>query len=229
MFRPIILKSKENWVKMATYDYVIWDLDGTLLDDRKRHYACYLDIVEKYGGTPVSEERYWELKRNKIKRTVLLEETAFEGTYQQYLDEWIERIEQIGYLRREKLRPGAEELLKKLHTAAEKVVLVTMRNHTERVEQQLQWLGIAGYFDAIFIGKSLQGQKKTDVVSTAIPDIAEKHVLVIGDTEDDEQVAKSLGADFVAMITGLRDKKYLGADCYADCIADVADWIGLER
>ena len=192
---------------MATYDYVIWDLDGTLLDDRKRHYACYLDIVEKYGGTPVSEERYWELKRNKIKRTVLLEETAFEGTYQQYLDEWIERIEQIGYLRREKLRPGAEELLKKLHTAAEKVVLVTMRNHTERVEQQLQWLGIAGYFDAIFIGKSLQGQKKTDVVSTAIPDIAEKHVLVIGDTEDDEQVAKSLGADFVAMITGLRDKK----------------------
>lgn len=229
MSRPIILKSKETWVKMATYDYVIWDLDGTLLDDRKRHYACYLDIVEKYGGTPVSEERYWELKRNKIKRTVLLEETAFEGTYQQYLDEWIDRIEQVGYLRRAVLRPGAEELLKKLRAAAVKVVLVTMRNHTECVEQQLQWLGIAGYFDGIFVGKSLQGQKKADVVSAAIPDIKGKRVLVIGDTEDDEQVAKSLGADFVAMTTGLRDKKYLEADYYADCIADVADWIGLER
>lgn len=214
---------------MAEYDYVIWDLDGTLLDDRQRHYACYLDIVEKYGGTPVSEDRYWELKRDRIKRTVLLAETGFKGTYQQYLEEWMERIEQTAYLRLEQLRPGAVELLEELPSVAGRVVLVTMRNHKERVEAQLQWLGIAKFFDDIVVGKSLQGQKKADAVVAAFPDIVGKHVLVIGDTEDDEQVAGRLGADFAAMVTGLRDRKYLKADCYADCIADVAAWIGLER
>lgn len=214
---------------MTKYDYVLWDLDGTLLDDTKRHYACYLDIVTKYGGTPVSEERYWELKRNKIKRTILLEETAFKGTYEQYLDEFIARIEQTGYLQKEFLRPGASELLGELHAIAGKIVLVTMRNHPDNVETQLQWLGIRTLFDEVLTGKSLQGQKKLDVVRNAIPGIGDKHVLVIGDTEDDERLAEGVGADFVAMVNGLRDKKYLKADCYADSIEDVADWIGVER
>ena len=61
------------------FDYVFCDLDGTLLEDKQRHYECYKAIVKKYGGNCIPLDEYWNDKRNKVKRTVLLEKTGFQG------------------------------------------------------------------------------------------------------------------------------------------------------
>ena len=61
------------------FNYVFCDLDGTLLEDKQRHYECYKAIVKKYGGNCIPLDEYWNDKRNKVKRTVLLEKTGFQG------------------------------------------------------------------------------------------------------------------------------------------------------
>jgi phosphoglycolate phosphatase-like HAD superfamily hydrolase len=186
------------------YNYIICDLDGTLLDDSGRHYRCYCDIVEKYGGTCIPKEEYWDMKRRKIKRDVLLEKTGFQGTYQQYLDEWIARIEAPEYLRREVPKDGMRQLLKELRSRTEKLYLATMRQNRGQLLAQLDALGIMDCFDKIYSTSPLKEKSKAQLIGT-LPNTDK--VLVLGDSEADEALADSLGASFWAMTDGLREEK----------------------
>lgn len=190
------------------YEAIFCDLDGTLLEDKMRHYKCYQDIVHKYGGQCVSLEIYWNDKRNKIKRTVLLEKTHFQGTYEDYLQEWLARIEQEEYLKHETLKPDIMETIDYIKAKTEKLVLITMRNQTENLLKQLEWLDLINKFDEIHVGKSLDGKKKSDLVNKTYG----KSAIVIGDTEDDMQLAQKINSPFLGITNGLRNEKYLKAD-----------------
>ena len=144
---------------MSKLDIVFCDLDGTILDDKLRHYNCYRDIVRKFGGVPIGIEEYWEDKRSMVKRTVLLEKTKFQGTYQQYLDDWLARIEEKHYLSYEILKPKSKETLEFLRTKSDKVILVTMRQKRDALLQQLQELKILSCFDEIIVGNALFQKK----------------------------------------------------------------------
>jgi phosphoglycolate phosphatase-like HAD superfamily hydrolase len=183
------------------YKYIICDLDGTLLDDTGRHYRLYCDIVEKYGGTCTSKEEYWDMKRKKIRRDVLLEKTAFRGTYRQYMDEWLARIETPEYLRYETVKDGARQLLSKLRENTEHLYLATMRQNRDNLLAQLKALKLYDCFDKIYSTSPLQEKSKAELIGT----LEEGKVLVIGDSEADEALAAALHAEFWAMTDGLRE------------------------
>ena len=185
------------------FDYVFCDLDGTLLEDKQRHYECYKAIVKKYGGNCIPPDEYWNDKRNKVKRTVLLEKTGFQGTYDDYLSEWLALIETPEFLKYETLRPDTLSFLEWLRDNSEHIVLTTQRRKRNNLLSQLEKLGISGYFEEV-----ASGDHKTDILDGKY----NKDSLVIGDTEADEETAKRLGCTFIAMTSGLRDEKYLVAD-----------------
>ena len=185
------------------FDYVFCDLDGTLLEDKHRHYECYKAIVKKYGGNCIPPDEYWNDKRNKVKRTVLLEKTGFQGTYDDYLSEWLALIETPEFLKYETLRPDTLSFLEWLRDNSEHIVLTTQRRNRKNLLGQLEKLGISGYFEEV-----ASGDHKTDILDGKY----NKGSLVIGDTEADEETAKRLGCTFIAVTSGLRNEKYLTAD-----------------
>ena len=185
------------------FNYVFCDLDGTLLEDKQRHYECYKAIVKKYGGNCIPPDEYWNDKRNKVKRTVLLEKTGFQGTYDDYLSEWLALIETPEFLKYETLKPDTLSLLEWFGDNSEHIVLTTQRRNRENLLSQLEELGISGYFEEV-----ASGDHKTDILDGKY----NKDSLVIGDTEADEETAKRLGCTFIAVTSGLRNEKYLTAD-----------------
>ena len=178
------------------FNYVFCDLDGTLLDDKHRHYECYKAIVKKYGGNCIPLDEYWNDKRNKVKRTVLLEKTGFQGTYDDYLSEWLALIETPEFLKYETLRPDTLSFLEWLRDNSEHIVLTTQRRNRKNLLGQLEKLGISGYFEEV-----ASGDHKTDILDGKY----NKESLVIGDTEADEETAKRLGCTFIAVTDGLRE------------------------
>ncbi len=185
------------------FDYVFCDLDGTLLEDKQRHYECYKTIVKKYGGNCIPPDEYWNGKRDKVKRTVLLEKTGFQGTYDDYLSEWLALIETPEFLKYETLKPDTLSFLEWLRGNSEHIVLTTQRRNRKNLLGQLEKLGIAGYFEEV-----ASGDNKPDILDGKY----NKDSLVIGDTEADEETAKRLGCTFIAVTSGLRNEKYLAAD-----------------
>ena len=203
------------------YKYILCDLDGTLLDDSERHYRCYCDIIKRYGGECVSKERYWYLKRNKIKRTVLLEESKFKGEYEQYADDWMEQIESEQYLRFEILKDQVIECLELIKQLSEHLYLVTMRQQRESLIHQLEQLQIVDYFEKICSVSPLQETTKGEIVGK----LEGGDILVIGDSEADQELARGKKAQFIGMTDGLRDKKYLKADYYCNNLCDLIEFL----
>ncbi len=185
------------------FNYVFCDLDGTLLEDKFRHYECYKAIVKKYGGNCIPPDEYWNDKRNKVKRTVLLEKTGFQGTYDDYLSEWLALIETPDFLKYETLKPDTLSFLEWLRDNSEHIVLTTQRRNRKNLLSQLEKLGISGFFEEV-----ASGDHKTEILGGEY----NKDSLVIGDTEADEETAKRLGCTFIAVTSGLRNEKYLAAD-----------------
>ena len=78
---------------MEKLDYILIDFDGTLLEGKYKHYNCYKDIINSDGGIPLDIDIYWEMKRNKVTRDVYLEKSYYKGTYEGFLQQWIQNIE----------------------------------------------------------------------------------------------------------------------------------------
>lgn len=194
------------------YDIILCDLDGTILEDKRRHYECYKDIISCYGGRCVSIEEYWEGKRNKESRKELLRKSEFKGTENQYLKMWGENIETEKYLAYEKMRPGMCDTLSFLKRCTRLLILVTMRKNQQNLERQLCELNIKDFFDAVYCGDAGIKKRKKDLKL----ENAGKGILVIGDTEDDMFLAKEMEGEFIAVTDGLRDRRYLDAQYYVE-------------
>ena len=100
------------YVKNKMFDYIFLDLDGPILEGKFRHYACYKDIIKKYGGNALEIDYYWELKRNKITRDIVLEKSNFQESYEIFFKEWMKNIENEKYLNLDSLKPEVVETLK---------------------------------------------------------------------------------------------------------------------
>lgn len=196
------------------YDVICSDLDGTLLDDKQRHYHCYLAILEKYGGVPVSIDQYWNEKRLGKNRKDLLNESHFEGSYEDYMRCWKDWIEEDDFLHYETLKPGVIPALEMLRSKTDRFLLVTMRQKKTQLEKQLRHLELDRFFDQIIAGDPFVKEK-----SALISFSPSTHCLVIGDTEADEAFADHLNADFLAVTSGLRDPSFFHSPDYT-----VSDW-----
>ncbi|PKL40246.1 MAG: hypothetical protein CVV41_20095 [Candidatus Riflebacteria bacterium HGW-Riflebacteria-1] len=189
---------------------IFLDLDGPVLEGKHRHYSCYSAIINRYGGQPLDIDAYWDMKRSKIKRDVLLEKSGFQALYSCFLDDWMKLIESPQYLKFDKLKPKAKETLVKWKQSNFKIVLVTMRQNRENLINQLKQLGVFSLLDEIIDCPPLRQNTKFE----ALKYYNFCKAIFIGDTEEDANTAKMLGIPFIGITNGLRTKELLNADLY---------------
>ncbi len=209
-----------------SYEYILFDLDGTLTDPAIGITNSVMYALKKFGievrerselykfiGPPLwdSFEKYYGFSEEEAK-------TAVEYYREYYKDKGI--FENLVY-------DGIENLLIKLKDKGKTIIVATSKPEVF-AKQILEHFDISKYFTFI-AGGNLDGTrvKKNDVIQYALENCNIKDlskVIMIGDREHDIIGAKKVEIDSIGVLFGYGDRDELekaGADFIVDSVVDI--------
>lgn len=188
------------------------DLDGPILNNLPRLYRLYSDLLIRLGFRPLSENDYWELKRNRTEEEVILRKNdSFDlNLIQVYKKQRIENIELREYLTLNDVTTGCYNSLDFL-TKQGNLILVTTRNNKDNFIWELSQKRLDRYFKKILCDydDSVPAWKlKVNLIRKLFPTFQDKGV-IIGDTEAEILCGRELGIYSIGLMNGIRNLKQL--------------------
>lgn len=199
---------------MKKYNNIIIDLDGTILDDKYRQYNCYKDILMTHDSLPRTIDEFWNMKRKKMSWHDILKDTIYQNNEKLFLEEWTVKIESNDYLRYSVLKRDAKVVLAYFNKISDCTILATSRRNKNTFFHQIASLEIRDFFQTISVCSEEKASRNL------FSKLGGK-TLVIGDTEEDESLARKYGFEFVAVLSGLREKKMLKGDYYINELVEI--------
>lgn len=191
-------------------DTVVVDLDGPILDVRRRHYRCYSSILAEHGYPAVTADRYWEMKRRRVEAGRLLAASGAEALYGRFGQAWRERIEDGDLLALDRAQPGARRQLQDWRARGVRLILATMRQHAERAAEQVDRLGLGELFWQVVVSAdAVGGEGKGRAVLREAPGLDPGRCLWVGDTEADAEAAAVVGCPVWLVVCGIRSAELL--------------------
>lgn len=203
---------------------IILDLDGTILEGRHRHYACYAGILHELGRTPLSLPDYWRMKRRRTPLATQLAASDAASLAAEFSRRWQSRIEQDEFLALDVVPEGVPAILAQWQVQGHRLLLATLRHNTDGLHKQLSNLGLTPFFASILVcPHNLGASGKAAAVRTALAeDDKPENWLWIGDTEIDIMAARELGCRVCALTSGLRTADYLAQFAPDDLVLDLS-------
>ena len=222
----------------ALYQYIIFDLDGTLIKSEEGLYDSITYALEKSGVHPGDRK---DMKR--MIGPVLWE--SFQKFYNMSAEEadrantyFVEAYEKEG-IYNASVYEGVENMLETLQNAG-RILLVVTAKPRDMAETVLNHTGIDQYFQAV-IGPA-RGNKKTDkgsllkealsfLAKTGTDHFQKEQAVMVGDRMFDIQGAVETGIQSIGVLYGYGDRQELinaGATLLADTPADVVKCICRE-
>lgn len=192
------------------YEYIIWDWNGTLLNDVDVNFEI-LNILLKRRSLPEfsGKEKYLDLFGFPIidfyeKAGFDLVGERFEDIAREYshlYDELFPTVE---------LYEKAEEVLRFFFNAGVNQVIVSA-SQQRLLTHQVTLHGIDHYFDDILGMRDIYGKGKVSIARywMAQKGLMGRQVLFIGDTLHDKEVADSIGCDCILVADGHNSKERL--------------------
>ena len=215
---------------MKVYDYILFDLDGTITDSKPGIINCikyaldgkgikYPDesIFDKMVGPPfrVSMSEFLGLDMPMIEQLI----TLYRGKYE--VDGW----------RQCKLYDGVVDMLAELQTAGKHLAVATSKP-IKFTDIMVRELDLKKYFE--FVGgasSDASRDSKADVINHVLKNLGvedKSKVLMVGDRLYDIEGAKICGVDCAAVMWGYGSEeefvKY-GADYILNKPCDVVDFV----
>lgn len=211
---------------MKNYQYILFDLDGTLTDSQLGITTCVAYALEDFG---IHTENLEELKKfigPPLKESFMKYYNLTDKEGDKAVEKYRERFATIGLYENE-VYEGIPLLLDKLKQQG-KILLVATSKPTIYSEKILEHFGLNDYF--IFVaGSELDGTRvnKAEVIQYAleknnITDL--EKVVMIGDKEHDMIGAKVCGVDSIGVLYGFGDREELekqGATYIAEKVNDL--------
>lgn len=207
------------------YDAILFDVDGTLIDSAPGIINTLQEVFDAMGvdTTNVNLRRYLGPPLRKSFGEHFTDPAKIEEATERYRTSYAVKgsHESAAY-------PGAVEMLQRLKQAG--IVLCTATSKpTEVVTPILEEKGLAPLFD--FIGGASMDESrdtKTDVVKHVLsqPVMQGRHVLMVGDRNDDMRGAKDCGLDAAGALYGYGSREELDPFhpvFYVQSCAELAD------
>ena len=195
-----------------------FDLDGTLLNTELRYYYLYLDSLKGLNGVPLSQEKYWAMKRRQVAETELLGHSCVEGDRDGYFSHRKRMIENRDYLVFDSVHCHVHTLLESL-AGDWHLSVVTHRGDRENLLWQLERLQLVSYFQEIISGGAEDQEKALMIKESDFP--AAPGDWIIGDTEVDIRAAQALGIGAIGVTWGIREEAVLAAENPAHMAGDL--------
>ncbi len=222
---------------MKNYEYILFDLDGTLTDPQEGITKCVQYALEFYGyEVPTAEELICfigpPLEDSFVKYFGMTREQS-----QAAMAKYRERFGPIG-LYENKRYEGIKELLRDLKKQGKKVALATSKP-TKFAKTIIEHFEIAEYFDVIY-GSEFDGTRftKTEVMVDVLKEFGlstEEELakaVMVGDRKYDVEGAKNCGIDSIGVEYGFAlegELKEAGATYIFNTVSELADFLLLHK
>lgn len=194
------------------YSCIIWDFNGTIINDAPLSLSVINRMLEKRGKPLLSGlEEHKEKFCFPVKK--YYEAIGFDFSCEPYevpAEEWV-----VGYGEGEatvELTEGICDALKKIQSLGIKQIVLSA-SELKMLFRQLDRYGIRDYFDAVIGTDDIYGNGKIEQAKSYArnADFDIKNALLIGDTLHDSEISLALGCGCVLFSGGHMDKKRLAA------------------
>ncbi len=187
---------------------VIWDFNGTLIDDAEAGILAVNDMLTKRSQKPIDKVQYaaavdtpiWKFyEKVFVKGSITPEEAMveFDTGYEKYLSE----------------NPLMEGALEMLRYFKEKDInqLVVSASHIDKVSARLKELNLYHYFDRVLAHSDYKAGDKTYLAKEYLKEkcISPENVVVIGDCVFDYNMAEGIGASCILTTKGHQTRREL--------------------
>ncbi len=209
------------------YEHIIWDWNGTLLDDVADCAAVVDNLMQKHGLGHLSIERYrQETCFPVINFYIALGFDFSKITFEEMANDYIEQY--LAILPVMKLHEGSSDSLKILANNGY-THSVLSAYHQQRLEEAIDHFGLTSFFEKIIGLDDYYARSKVENGKkwiTELPHTPDK-VLFVGDTLHDHEVAEAIGVDCVLLTSGHQNKDVISqAGCkMVDSLKELTDWL----
>ncbi|WKZ57885.1 MAG: HAD hydrolase-like protein [Bdellovibrionota bacterium] len=210
-----------------TLSHIIWDWNGTLLDDLALSHQLTLEQLRANGIAPISIEEYRELFTHPVSLFYYrlgfhLSPLDFPRLSHEFHLEYARRRHGV------KLHKGATESLR-LFRQYGLVQIILSAHEQSLLDGSLELFGLRGLLDQAWgmrdtIGHSKFENGKALLSTLGIP---RNQVLLVGDTDHDAEVADKLGLHCALINQGYQDRSILTRTRkpILSSLFDLQDWI----
>ena len=182
--------------------HILWDWNGTLLDDTQAALDTLNIMLARRGGRPIAMDYYRDHFAFPVKPFyksigVCLENEDWDALAREYHDVYAEQPK--------RLNPEAVAALERAKAAgARQSVISALRQ--DLLEAALRECGITGYFDCVYGVDNLDGQSKLARARELLAAVQSHHppqaFVLIGDALHDKEVADAIGVGCVLCAQG---------------------------
>ncbi|MFP4382249.1 MAG: HAD family hydrolase [Candidatus Sumerlaeia bacterium] len=191
------------------YRYILWDWNGTLLDDVALCVGVMNTLLKRRGMDPLSIERYIEIFDFPVmeyyrKIGFDFEREPFEKTAIEFIEEHTKRRFDCG------LHNDVETALQ---AAADRGMgqSILSATETQSLGEYVEHFGIHGFFEDM-VGQGdhyAKGKIETGRQWMRKRGIAPESLVLVGDTVHDSEVAEALGIDCILIARGHHPRQKL--------------------
>lgn len=195
---------------MPKYNYIIWDWNGTILDDLQLNFEVENTLLTRRGRKLIKDiDEYHEKFQFPIIKFYEsldfdLENEKFEDIAREYVLEFDERFYELETF------PDAESVIRDFKfKGIEQIIL----SQTEQrwLEKQVAFHEMDYLFTELLGARDIYVKGKVGIALEWITknDIDTSQVLMVGDTLHDYEVAETLGCDCILIARGHQSKEKL--------------------
>ncbi|WP_290656309.1 HAD hydrolase-like protein [Anaerovibrio sp.] len=186
------------------FDTLLFDLDGTLVDPRRRLYSLFVELTH----SDLSYTEYWKLKEAGLRQSDMLYHIGYDGDFSAFSKDWLKQVEREDLLRLDVLFTEVLDVIKRFHDQGRKLYVVTNRQSLSGTEKELDCLGIGCFIDDVIT--TYQRISKSEAVKQS--EIKYGHGIFIGDSKEDMEAAANLGIQCVLVDREHRNDKSIPSD-----------------
>lgn len=188
--------------------YIIYDFNGTLLDDVDLCIDCLNAMIERYlDREAIERKEYLDIFTFPVidyykKAGFTFEKDSFEKVGREWMDLYESDFSR--YI----LHEGViEQLQDNLNKGYKNVILSASK--LENLMKQCEYLGIVDYFDAILGIDNIYAGSKVEIAKKYMEDKRAEDCIFIGDTLHDFDVASAIGIECILVAKGHQSKDKL--------------------
>lgn len=206
---------------MTKYDFILWDWNGTLVDDLNQKLTVINNLLSKRGLPVLSREQYRDIFKFPIiefyrKAGFTVCGQDYENLVSDYQTEYSKQMDSI------KLMPKAEVVLKKISGTKTKQLILSASTY-KAILEQMERYNISELFTSIISLSDAYAKGKLDLArrwldsSGANP----RRVLIIGDTLHDYEIAMAMKFDCLLINNGHQDLLHFQSKYTCKCLTDI--------
>ncbi len=193
----------------GTKKAIIWDWNGTLLNDTGICVKCMNSLLEKRGLPLLDREKYREIFTFPVKD--YYEKAGFDFTGEEFEKPALEFIElYYDRLPDANLFPETMTVLNELANRGYYQTILSAMEHDSLV-MSLQDKGVLGFFDLVNGINDHYAHSKLEVGTELLKkmNFRKEEIILLGDSLHDMEVANKLNLDFILIANGHQSKQRL--------------------